>query len=121
MQTDKAIEKLAEVAPIATEAINKLTKDKDFVKFMTTYKSGISNRLFMINIIPILFKNCKDEIYKCMSIFTDIPEEEIKKQSFRKTVDQIKKLLQDEDIAYFFQSLSEKDTETKENTDSPQE
>lgn len=110
MTTDIAIEKLCALAPIIADAAQRLTKDKEFSAFMQKYNKQCSNKIFALNILPILLKNYREEIYKILAIWSDKTVEEVKAQSISTTISEMKALINDEDVRAFFSSSSAKNS-----------
>lgn len=110
MTTDIAIEKLCALAPIIADAAQRLTKDKEFSAFMQKYNKQRSNKIFALNILPILLKNYREEIYKILAIWSDKTVEEVKAQSISTTISEMKALINDEDVRAFFSSSSAKNS-----------
>lgn len=108
MTTDIAIEKLCALAPVIADAAQRLTKDKEFSAFMQKYNKQRSNKIFALNILPILLKNYREEIYKILAIWGDKTVEEVKAQSVSVTISEVKALINDEDVRAFFSSSSAK-------------
>ena len=108
MRTDEALNKIADLTPVVVGLAIKLKNSQEYLDFEKSRKEGVSNYEFMANAVPILIKNCSDELYKCLAIVFDKNEEEIRKQSFRDTVKQIREIMTDEDFVYFFKLLLEK-------------
>ena len=110
MTTDIAIEKLCALAPIIADAAQRLTKDKEFSAFMQKYNKQRSNKIFALNILPILLKNYREEIYKILAIWSDKTVDEVKAQNISTTISEVKALINDEDVRAFFSSSSAKNS-----------
>ena len=110
MTTDVAIEKLCALAPIIADAAQRLTKDKEFSAFMQKYNKQRSNKIFALNILPILLKNYREEIYKILAIWSDKTVDEVKAQNISTTISEVKALINDEDVRAFFSSSSAKNS-----------
>lgn len=105
MQTSIAIEKLINVAPIIADLRPKLKGDEKFKAFIEEYKKNdgnVDNVDFLLRFLPLISKSCEKEIYEILSIFCDKSVDEIKAQSFGKTIGVVKELLTDEDVRSFF-------------------
>lgn len=105
MRTDVAIDKLCNIAPVIADMTEKISKDEEFKAFMETYKAEKSNKVFFFQVIPLLLKNYREEIYEMLAVWEDKTVDEIKNQSFGVTVGEIKAIWDDEDFRIFF-SLS---------------
>lgn len=110
MTTDIAIEKLCALAPVIADAAQRLTKDKEFSAFMQKYNKQRSNKIFALNILPILLKNYREEIYKILAIWSDKTVDEVKAQNISTTISEVKALINDEDVRAFFSSSSAKNS-----------
>lgn len=110
MTTDVAIEKLCALAPIIADTAERLAKDKEFLAFMQKYNKQRTNKIFALNILPILLKNYREEIYKVLAIWGDKTVEEVKAQSVSVTISEVKSLISDEDVRAFFSSSSAKNS-----------
>ncbi len=109
MKTDVAIEKLCNVAPIIAEFTDKIAKDKDFKDMMNKYTKNANNKTFILKILPIVFKNYREDIYNMLAAWNDKSVDEIKEQPFKTTFEEIKAIWEDDDFKSFFSSSSEKD------------
>lgn len=110
MTTDIAIEKLCALAPVIADAAQRLAKDKEFSAFMQKYNKQRSNKIFALNILPILLKNYREEIYKILAIWSDKTVDEVKAQNISTTISEVKALINDEDVRAFFSSSSAKNS-----------
>lgn len=107
MRTDDAIDKLCDIAPIIADISEKAQKDQEFKDFLANYNKSRDNRMFVLRVLPVLVKNYKEDMYGILSIWTEKPIEEIKKQSIGVTIKELKAIFEDEDIRAFFSSFSE--------------
>lgn len=110
MTTDIAIEKLCALAPVIADAAQRLAKDKEFLAFMQKYNKQRTNKIFALNILPILLKNYREEIYKILAIWSDKTVDEVKAQNISTTISEVKALINDEDVRAFFSSSSAKNS-----------
>lgn len=114
MRTDVAVEKLCEIAPILSEFSEKLAKDEEYKKLMSSIKDNTSNKTFIFTILPFFLKNYKKEAFELLAIWSDKSVEDVKAQTIGETVKQIKELFADEDFRAFFSSSDEKKTTSEE-------
>ena len=110
MTTDIAIGKLCALAPVIADAAQRLAKDKEFLAFMQKYNKQRTNKIFALNILPILLKNYREEIYKILAIWSDKTVDEVKAQNISTTISEVKALINDEDVRAFFSSSSAKNS-----------
>lgn len=108
MRTDVAVEKLCEIAPILSEFSEKLSKDEEYKRLMSSIKNGATNKVFIFTVLPFFLKNYKKEAFELLAIWSDKTVEEVKAQTFGETIKQIKELFADEDFRAFFSSSDEK-------------
>ena len=109
MRTDVAIDKLCNIAPVLAELSEKLSNDTEFKMFMTE-KSERTNRDFLFKVVPHLLKNYREEAFNILSVWNDKTVEEVKGQSFGKTITEIKAIFEDEAFRSFFSSSSASDS-----------
>lgn len=104
MTTEIAIEKLINLAPVIADLKPKIQENAEVNEFMQKYKQNENkdNLDFMLAFLPVLYKYYKDEIFNILAIWEGVTVEEIKNQSFAKTVASIKALVEDEDFKSFF-------------------
>ena len=109
MRTDVAIDKLCNIAPVLAELSEKLANDAEFKMFMTE-KSERTNRDFLFKVVPHLLKNYREETFNILAVWEDKTIDEVKSQSFGKTITEIKAIFEDEDFRSFFSSSSVSDS-----------
>lgn len=109
MKTSIAIDKLINIAPIIADLYPKLKEDESFKKFMATYakgnkdgKSEVDNIDFVLRVLPVFFKNYKEELFEILAIVCDKTVKEVSEQSLGETVEVVKELLADDDFKSFF-------------------
>lgn len=105
MRTDVAIDKLCNIAPVLSELSEKLANDAEFKMFMTE-KNERTNRDFLFKVVPHLLKNYREEAFNILAVWNDTTVEEVKGQSFGKTIAEVKAIFSDEDFRSFFSSSS---------------
>lgn len=109
MKTEVAIDKLCNIAPVLAELTEKLSRDEKFKTFMGE-KGARSNREFLFKFLPYVFKNYGDDVYSLLALWNEKDVEEVKEQSFSKTIAEVKEILNDEDFRSFFSLSSASDS-----------
>lgn len=112
MTTDKALDKVCELMPhianimknkqikniiISKVEVKKNDKAKDIRS--KAYDMGVSK---VTELIPLLLREYRNDIYAIISIIDDTELEEIKNQSITVTIKRITELLQDKDLIKLF-------------------
>lgn len=109
MRTEVAIDKLCNIAPILGDLTEKLSRDEKFKAFMGE-KGARNNREFLFKFLPHVFKNYREDVYALLAAWNEKGVEEVKAQSFAKTIAEVKEILNDEDFRSFFSSSSASDS-----------
>lgn len=118
MTTEQAINKFADLSPALANFIVKIKEQEEFKNYIKENlgkKTQTNNIMFALSVlVPTAIKTCNAEFYEILAICADKTVEELKRQPFRETLEQVRALIDNEDFMYFFTLLSKKQT-TKED------
>lgn len=116
LNTDRALDVLCELTP----CIHNITSDKEIVDSISraikvdlkkTNAYGqyllLSNRV--VEILPLLLKNHRADVYGILSVLNEKPAAEIAAQPVRDTIRQVKETFQDEELLSFFRSFARRE------------
>jgi len=100
-------EKIYDMLPIVVTLYEKLDLDsyKKQIVAENKGKENIDKKDLGTNLFKYIFKNSakiKEEVFEVVSVFEDKSIEEVKAQSFVKTFNTIKEILQDKELLSFF-------------------
>ena len=102
MRTDIAIEKLCNIVPFVADIAENLKSNQEMKDFILQYNADKTNKVFMIRILPLLFKHYNSQIFEVLALLNDKTVEDVKAQPFGETYNQIKDIIGDEDFKGFF-------------------
>ncbi|HBV88316.1 MAG TPA: hypothetical protein DEF42_17125 [Desulfosporosinus sp.] len=100
-------EKVFDMLPIVVDLYDKLDLDsyrKDIIEKNKDNKN-VNKEMLGIDWFKYILKNSakvKEEVFEIVSIFEDKPVEEVKAQSFGKTINTIKEIITDKETMSFF-------------------
>ena len=112
LSTDKAVDTLCELTPYITNILsdesllNELRTAVDFKDANTLAERMALIASKITNIIPILLKNRKSDVFGILGALNEKSVEEIAKQNFIKTMKQIKDIAKDKELLDFFKSCT---------------
>jgi mannitol/fructose-specific phosphotransferase system IIA component (Ntr-type) len=118
LSTDRATDVLCELTPYITNILSdeallsELRTAIDFKEANTLAEKMALTASKITNIIPILLKNRKSDVFGILGALNEKSVEEIAKQNFIKTMKQIKDIAKDKELLDFFKSCT--DTEESE-------
>lgn len=114
MNTDKLLDVMCDLTPyfgnilkddelksILKDKIEATEENKDKIQELG-FEKGIDN---VVKLIPVLFKNHREDFYNIISIMNDKSLEEIKKQSAFTTIKEIVEIVKDKETTDFLLSL----------------
>lgn len=111
LNTDRALDVLCELTP----CIYNITSDKGIVdsvsrvidvdrKETNVYGQYLLLADRVVEILPLLLKNHRADVYGILSVLNEKPAAEIAAQPVRDTIRQVKEAFQDEELLSFFRS-----------------
>ena len=112
LSTDKATDVLCELTPYITNILSdeallsELRTAVDFKEANTLAEKMALTASKITNIIPILLKNKKSDVFGILGALNEKSVEEIAKQNFIKTMKQIKDIAKDKELLDFFKSCT---------------
>lgn len=115
LSTDRALDVLCELTP----CIYNITSDKEIVDSASKVihadlsETSVYGQYLMIadrivEILPMLLKNHRPDVYGILSILNEKPVSEIAAQPVRDTIRQVREAFQDEDLLSFFRSSAQR-------------
>lgn len=113
LSTDKALDVLCELTPyisnIASDdsVVGAVGKIVDTDKNINLYGKGLLLVERMGEIVPVLLKTHRPDIYGILSIMNERPEAEIAAQKLTDTIRQVRELFQDPELLSFFKSSAQ--------------
>lgn len=103
MKTNDAVTKMCNVAPYMYDLVTDIRADENLIKDL---KENQNNKAYIVfKFIPKLLQKNPNALYSILGEFSDKTAEEVAKQGIMVTINEIKELLQDEDIKGFFTSF----------------
>ena len=105
MRTDFAIEKLCNIVPFIADIAEDLKNNQEMKDFIFQYNADKTNKVFMIRILPLIFKHYNNQIFEILAVINDKTVEDVKAQPFNETYNQLKDIIGDEDFKSFFSSF----------------
>ena len=112
LSTDRATDVLCELTPYITNILSdeallsELRTAIDFKESNTLAEKMALTASKITNIIPILLKNRKSDVFGILGALNEKSVEEIAKQNFIKTMKQIKDIAKDKELLDFFKSCT---------------
>ena len=112
LSTDRATDVLCELTPYITNILSdeallsELRTAIDFKEANTLAEKMALTASKITNIIPILLKNRKSDMFGILGVLNEKSVEEIAKQNFIKTMKQIKDIAKDKELLDFFKSCT---------------
>ncbi len=112
LSTDRATDVLCELTPYITNILSdeallsELRTAVDFKDANTLAEKMALTAGKITNIIPILLKNRKSDVFGILGALNEKSVEEIAKQNFIKTMKQIKDIAKDKELLDFFKSCT---------------
>ena len=112
LSTDRATDVLCELTPYITNILSdeallsELRTAVDFKEANTLAEKMALTASKITNIIPILLKNRKSDMFGILGVLNEKSVEEIAKQNFIKTMKQIKDIAKDKELLDFFKSCT---------------
>ena len=112
LSTDRATDVLCELTPYITNILSdeallsELRTAIDFKESNTLAEKMALTASKITNIIPILLKNRKSDMFGILGVLNEKSVEEIAKQNFIKTMKQIKDIAKDKELLDFFKSCT---------------
>jgi hypothetical protein len=112
LSTDRATDVLCELTPYITNILSdeallsELRTAIDFKEANTLAEKMALTASKITNIIPILLKNRKSDVFGILGALNEKSVEEIAKQNFIKTMKQIKDIAKDKELLDFFKSCT---------------
>lgn len=102
-------EKAFDMLPSVVDIYDKLDLDgyRKKIAEENKGKKDISNETLGIDLFKYVLKNSgkvKEEVFEIVAIFEEMPIEEVKAQSFMKTINTIKGIFSDQETTDFFKS-----------------
>lgn len=112
LSTDKALDVMCELTP----PVHSITQDEEVKQIVGKAEQSaklnkygiymmVANRV--IELIPLLLKSHRSDVYKILSIMNERPMEEIAAQKLMETMQQVRDLFSDEEFAAFFKSSAQ--------------
>ncbi len=116
LNTDRALDVLCELTP----CIYNITSDKEIVdsvsrvinvdrKETNVYGQYLLLAERVVEILPLLLKNHRADVYGILSVLNEKPAAEIAAQPVRDTIRQVKEAFQDEELLSFFRSSARRE------------
>lgn len=115
LSTDKALDVLCELTPyisnIASDdaVVGTVGKIVDTGKDINLYGKGLMLVERMGEIVPVLLKTHRSDVYGILSVMSERPAEEIAAQPIRNTIRQVRELFQDPELLSFFRSSAQRE------------
>ena len=112
ISTEKAADILCEITPyvanIATneDLLAELRNAIDKEKANTRAELLLSGAEKITKLIPILLRNCRDDLFGILGALNGKTAEEIGAQSFPATMNQVREIIQDKELLDFFRSCA---------------
>lgn len=109
MRTDLGVKKLSELTPVIGSIAKKI-KNNEQVKdiFAKKEKENSGNIEVLLDIIPVLFDICENDLYIMLSIVYEKAIDDIKAQEWIDTIEQVYSLVNDMGFTRFFKFVSGK-------------
>lgn len=110
LSTDKALDVLCELTPyvsnIASDdaVVGVVGKIVDTNKDINLYRKGLLLVERMGEIVPVLLKTHRPDMYGILSVMNERPVAEIASQKLMDTMEQVRELFRDEEFVGFFKS-----------------
>lgn len=115
LSTDQAADVLCELTPyisnISTDEslVGTLGKTMDIGEDVNIYGKFTMLAGRIAEIVPLLLKTHRPDVYGILSVMNERPVAEIASQKLMETMRQARELVQDEDFAAFFKSFTRQD------------
>ncbi len=111
LTTDRALDVLCELTP----HIYSITSDKNIVDSVSkVVRADLDNTSLygqymiiadrVVEVLPLLLKNHRADVYGILSVLNEKPVDEIRAQPVRDTIRQAREAFRDEDLLSFFRS-----------------
>lgn len=113
LSTDRALDTLCELTPYISNVVSDesvlsiVGKVIDFGEDMNLYGKGLMLVERIGEIVPVLLKAHRDDLYNILSVMNERPASEIAGQKLMETMRQVRELLQDEEFLSFFKSSAQ--------------
>lgn len=113
--TDKALDVLCELTPYASNiasdeaVVSAIGKIMDTSKDLNLYGKGLLLVERMGEIVPVLLKTHRADVYGILSAMNERPVAEIAAQKLMDTMEQVRDLFQDEELVSFFKSSAQQE------------
>lgn len=115
LSTDKALDVLCELTPyisnIASDdaVVGTVGKIVDTGKDINLYGKGLMLVERMGEIVPVLLKTHRSDVYGILSVMNERPAAEIAAQKLMDTMEQVRELFRDEEFVAFFKSSAQRE------------
>lgn len=115
LSTDKALDVLCELTPyvsnIASDnaVVEVVGKVVDIDKDINLYGKGLLLVERMGEIVPVLLKTHRADVYGILSVMNEQTAAEIASQPVRGTIRQVREMFQDSELLSFFKSSAQQD------------
>lgn len=115
LSTDKALDVLCELTPyvsnIASDdaVVGTVGKIVDTDKDINLYGKGLLMVERLGEIIPVLLKNHRPDVYGILSVMNERPAAEIAAQKIMDTIQQVRELFRDPELLSFFKSSAQQE------------
>lgn len=115
LSTDKTLDVLCELTPyisnIASDdaVVGAVGKIVDTDKDINLYGKGLMLVERMGEIVPVLLKTHRPDVYGILSVMNDRPVAEIAAQKITDTIRQVRELFQDPELLSFFRSSAQQE------------
>lgn len=113
LSTDKALDVLCELTPYISNissddsVVGAVGKIVDTDKNINLYGKGLLLVERMGEIVPVLLKTHRADVYGILSVMNERPEAEIAAQKLTDTIRQVRELFQDPELLSFFKSSAQ--------------
>lgn len=113
LSTDRALDVLCELTPyisnIASDeaVVKSVGKIVDAEKDLNIYGKGLLLVERMGEIVPVLLKTHRPDVYGILSVMNERPAAEIAAQKITETIRQVRELFQDPELLSFFKSSAQ--------------
>lgn len=115
LSTDRALDVLCELTPyisnIASDdaVVGAVGKIVDTNKDINLYGKGLLLVERMGEIVPVLLKTHRPDVYGILSVTNELPIAEISAQPIRETIRKVRELFQDPELLSFFRSSAQQE------------
>lgn len=115
LSTDKALDVLCELTPyvsnIASDdaVVGAVGKIVDTSKDLNLYGKGLLLVERMGEIVPVLLKTHRSDVYGVLSVMNERTAAEIASQPVRDTIQQVREMFQDSELLSFFKSSAQQE------------